>query len=129
MVKVFVYRDASLGLGRARMTLAHELGHAIMHDGVKMARRSLVTRFMVDRTLQSAEHQAKVFAAALLIHAKIAENFNSDEELSVEFEVSIEAARVYFDQRRASLSGAKWVPTARVRERVCGVSFSIADVT
>jgi hypothetical protein len=28
-----VERDAALGVGRPRMTLAHELGHAVMHSG------------------------------------------------------------------------------------------------
>jgi hypothetical protein len=104
-VKESVFRDASLGLGRARMTLAHELGHAIMHEGVKMARRTLGNgTYASIAPYESAEHQAKVFAAALLIHPKIAENFHSDEELSVEFGVSFEAARVHLGQRRVSLA-------------------------
>jgi hypothetical protein len=101
-VKDSVYQQAWLGLGRARMTLAHELGHAIMHQGVRMARRSQGNlRYASIATYQSAEHHARVFAAALLIHPEIAEKLDSDEEISVEFGVSIEAANIYLKERRA----------------------------
>jgi hypothetical protein len=100
-VKASVYHQARLGLGRARMTLAHELGHAIMHQGVRMARRSQGNlRYSSIATYQSAEHHARVFAAALLIHPEIAEKLDSDEEISVEFGVSIEAANIYLQDRR-----------------------------
>jgi IrrE N-terminal-like domain len=100
-VKESVYQQAWLGLGRARMTLAHELGHAIMHQGVRMARRSQGNfRYASIATYQSAEHHARVFAAALLIHLEIAEKLDSDEDISVEFGVSIEAANIYLQDRR-----------------------------
>jgi IrrE N-terminal-like domain len=100
-VKNSVHQQARLGLGRARMTLAHELGHAIMHQGIRMARRSQGNlRYASIATYESAEHHARVFAAALLIHPKIAEELDSDEEISVEFGVSIEAASIYLQERR-----------------------------
>ena len=100
-VRDSVYQQARLGLGRDRMTLAHELGHAIMHQGVRMARRSRGNlRFASIATYEFAEHHARVFAAALLIHPKIAEQLDSDEEISVEFGVSIEAASIYLQERR-----------------------------
>lgn len=37
-VKQSVRDAAFMGDGRARNTLAHELGHAVMHDGVEMPR-------------------------------------------------------------------------------------------
>jgi hypothetical protein len=102
-VKDSVYQQARLGLGRARMTLAHELGHAIMHQGVRMARRSQGNlRYASIATYESAEHHARVFAAAFLIHSGIARELDSDEEISVEFGVSIEAARIYLQERRTN---------------------------
>jgi Zn-dependent peptidase ImmA (M78 family) len=102
VLKESVYREAWLGLGRARMTLAHELGHAIMHQGVRMARRSVGNlRYASIAIYESAEHQARVFGAALLIPPEFADKFHSDEEISVEFGVSIDAAKIYLDQRQA----------------------------
>jgi Zn-dependent peptidase ImmA (M78 family) len=101
-VKDSVHQQARLGLGRARMTVAHELGHAIMHQGIRMARRTLGNlRYASIATYESAEHHARVFAAALLIHPKFAEELDSDEEISVQFGVSIEAARIYLQERRS----------------------------
>jgi hypothetical protein len=72
-VKQTVYDATLVGDGRARQTFAHELGHAVLHDGVKMARRSLgnVTPKWIE-PFESAEHQAKVFAAAFLINDAVA---------------------------------------------------------
>jgi hypothetical protein len=50
------------------------------------------------RPFESAEHQAKIFAAAFLINDEIAERLNSAEEISVEFGISLESARIYFRQ-------------------------------
>ena len=68
---------ASCGDGRARMTLAHELGHAIMHaeQGAvdhRAAGAIGATTLSKINASESAEHQAKVFASALLIHDKYA---------------------------------------------------------
>jgi Zn-dependent peptidase ImmA (M78 family) len=45
---------------------------------------------------ESAEHQAKVFAAAFLIHEEDAGAMHSAEEISVEFGVSKQAADIFF---------------------------------
>jgi hypothetical protein len=102
-VRDSVYQQAWLGLGRARMTLAHEIGHAILHQGIRMARRALGNlRYASIATYESAEHHARVFAAAFLIHPEIAAQLDSEEEISVEFGVSIEAARIYLQERRTN---------------------------
>src|SRR5690348_7693498 len=64
-VKRSVYHAAYLGDGRARNTIAHELGHAVLHDGPQMSRRAEgnATPGWL-RPFESAEHQAKVFAPA-----------------------------------------------------------------
>ena len=69
-IKRSVHQKARWGDGRARMTLAHELGHGVMHDGATMFRKSdAVGPTELSRTSpwESAEHQAKVFASAFLI--------------------------------------------------------------
>lgn len=96
-VKRSVYQKAKLGDGRARMTLAHELAHGVMHPGAPKFRGTGETGTTTLSRLHatvSAEHQAKVFAAAFLIHDKTAAQIGIAEEVSVFFLVSLEAARI-----------------------------------
>jgi hypothetical protein len=98
-VKQSVYDAALMGDGRARNTLAHELGHAVMHDGPPMARRvegSLRPGWI--KPFESAEHQAKVFAAAFLINDTIGSTFFNAEDISVEFGISLESATIYLKE-------------------------------
>jgi len=100
-----VERDAELGVGRPRMTLAHELGHAVMHSGEPDFRHAGAqgkTALSDETPYISAEHQAKVFASAFLIHDEDVAGM-AVEEISVEFGVSLEAAQICFDrlQRKA----------------------------
>ena len=100
-VKRSVDTEASMGLGRARNTLAHELGHAVMHSGLPKSRRAeTVARVDWIKSFASAEHQVKVFAAALLIDESMAAKLESVEEISVTFGVSLQSARIFFDERR-----------------------------
>lgn len=59
-----VYRDAWLGDGRARFTVAHELGHLIMHTRIPMARATPKRKVAPFRL---SEAQANQFAAELLM--------------------------------------------------------------
>jgi Zn-dependent peptidase ImmA (M78 family) len=100
-VKRSVHQKAVWGDGRARMTLAHELAHGAMHNGAIMFRNSdAVGTTELSRTnpSESAEHQAKVFAAAFLIDDSIAAFLSSPEEISTEFLVSLEAAEICFER-------------------------------
>lgn len=101
-VKQSVRDAAFMGDGRARNTLAHELGHAVMHDGVEMPRRALgnVTPKWL-QPFESAEHQVRVFAPAFLINDSIAETLSSAEDISIEFGISCESARIYFEELNA----------------------------
>jgi hypothetical protein len=99
-----IRHDAHLGHGYARFTIAHELGHGTLHlkqllQGVSMPRRRLgnikpdwIPKF------QSAERQAMVFAAAFLINDKTARKLTSADDIAVQFGLSLEAARIYFEQ-------------------------------
>lgn len=98
-----VRHDAELGVGRARMTLAHELAHAVLHHSVPLFRlvgASGATELAKVTAYESAEHQAKVFAAAFLIHDEDAAQMKDAAEISVEFGVSLQAAEVCFERFR-----------------------------
>jgi Zn-dependent peptidase ImmA (M78 family) len=98
-------RDAAfMGDGRARNTLAHELGHAVMHNGVEMPRRALgniTARWLKSKPFESAEHQVRVFAPAFLVNDLIAETLRSADDISIEFGISSESAKIYFEELTA----------------------------
>jgi Zn-dependent peptidase ImmA (M78 family) len=99
LVKQSIHEKAIFGDGRSRMIWAHELGHAVMHDGAPKARRTfgnISPKYL--KAFASAEHQAKVFAAALLIEESIAANCNTPEELAIECMVSMQAATIEFQR-------------------------------
>jgi len=92
---------AEMGVGRDRMTLAHELAHAVLHHSVPLFRlvgAMGATDFVQNGAHTSAEHQAKVFAAAFLIHDEDAAKMSSAQEISEQFGVSLQAAEVCFDR-------------------------------
>jgi IrrE N-terminal-like domain len=100
-VKQSVRDQALVGDGRARQTLAHELGHAVMHDGRPMSRRSGASGNGSPKWLkafESAEHQAKVFAPAFLINDTVSGRATSPEDISVEAGISLESANIYFEE-------------------------------
>jgi hypothetical protein len=97
-------RDALLGHGYPRFTYAHELGHATLHpryllQGASMPRRREGnTKFHWIPAFQSAEHQAMVFAAAFLINDETARNLSTADDVAIRYGLSLEAARIYFEQ-------------------------------
>jgi hypothetical protein len=115
-VKQSVRDKALVGDGRARQTLAHELGHAVMPDGVSMSRRAGAAGNVIPKWLKpfrSAEHQAKVFAAAFLINDVIASSLTSAEDISVEFGISLESANIYFEELTERRNREKSVANVR----------------
>lgn len=60
------YRDARIGRGRARFTIAHEVGHVVLHseESIKLA-RTQSGHYSGDKEYDP-EWQADVFAAELL---------------------------------------------------------------
>ena len=106
-----VDQKAGWGDGRARMTLAHELGHGVMHatEGVVDNRITGIggtTELSKTRASESAEHQAKVFASAFLIDDGRALELDSPEEISMEFLVSFEAAEICYERLQAQIERA-----------------------
>jgi hypothetical protein len=116
-VKRSVHQKALWGDGRARMTLAHELAHGVMHYGAPMFRGTgAVGTTELSRTnaAESAEHQAKVFASAFLIDDVVAAAFSSPEEISTEFVVSWDAAVICFDRLAEEAEHAQSAERVRV---------------
>src|ERR1700730_6005062 len=109
--KQSVDQKAGWGDGRARMTLAHELGHGVMHaaEGVVDNRVTGIggtTELSKARASESAEHQAKVFASAFLIDDERALELESPEDISMEFLVSFEAAEICYERLQAQIDRA-----------------------
>src|SRR5690242_18940191 len=97
-IKQSVADKARLGIGRDRLTCAHELGHGVMHEGPPLFR--LVTGNKTPAWIEpyrSAEHQAKLFSPAFLINDDLAKALTTAEELSVEFGISLECATIYLE--------------------------------
>lgn len=109
-----VWRLIEKGDGRARFTLAHELGHAALHkdevfnggvvyrDGTSMASERLRPGMKI---YESPEWQANTFASAFLMPTRAVEHWLSLKrmereesislaEFSAKFDVSYEAARI-----------------------------------
>jgi hypothetical protein len=108
-VRKSVHERAKFGVGRDRFTLAHELAHAVIHDGAPKARSLVraVPKFI--KPYESSEHQADVFASAFLIDDKIAAQLPTAKDIEVEFAVSAKAAEICFErlhqrERKAALS-------------------------
>jgi hypothetical protein len=96
-----VHESALFGIGRSRMTLAHELAHGVMHYGAPKFRvvgASGSTSFSQTNAYESAEHQAKVFASSFLIHDEQAVEFDNAEAISEEFGVSLQAAQITLER-------------------------------
>ncbi|WP_431202981.1 ImmA/IrrE family metallo-endopeptidase [Bradyrhizobium betae] len=110
---------SSFGDGRSRMTLAHELGHAVMHatDGFvdhRAAGASGTTTLSKLNASESAEHQAKVFASAFLINDLQATELESPLDIATEFLVSLSAAEICFERLQAKQEHA--AAAARILE-------------
>ncbi|WP_139484017.1 hypothetical protein [Bradyrhizobium ivorense] len=83
------------------------LGAAMPRRSAGNATSSWIPKF------KSAEHQAMVFGAAFFINDKLARILSSPEEVSVQAGISLQAARIYFEQVQEELAR----PAAAVRVR------------
>ncbi|WP_421416490.1 ImmA/IrrE family metallo-endopeptidase [Serratia plymuthica] len=86
-----IYEGAVEGLGRDRMTVAHEIGHLLMHKNIAFARAEPGVQI---RAFESSEWQAKCFSGELLVpmhHSRVLESM-SVEEIAKECGVSCQAA-------------------------------------
>ena len=94
-VRESVYNGMIKGEPRSRFTIAHEIGHALMHSTDRTLQRASVP--VAARKLNrsySAEWQADCFASSFLMPEHIARTFDNPQELSQNCQVSLAAAQI-----------------------------------
>lgn len=96
LVREDVYEDALMDQGRARFTLAHELGHLILHP-VTILQRKATPPGMRLKTFHNPEWQADAFASAILMPRHIVQDMPIEEIVQL-FKVSRSAATVRKDK-------------------------------
>jgi len=97
-VRGSVYQMALREDGRSRMTFAHELGHLVMHPGAAKLRSESAIASAQIRHFESAEWQARKFAALFLVPDHIALQFDSANQLATGCHVSAQAAQIRFNE-------------------------------
>ena len=85
-----IYDGMSNGQGRDRFTLAHELGHLLLHQQRGLARRLRPVREV--KIYENPEWQANSFAGALLIPLTAVQRYGCEEAVADACGVSIPAA-------------------------------------
>lgn len=86
-----IYDRAIAGFGRDRMTIAHELGHYLLHN----KQVCVLTRVYdgeIVKTFEDPEWQANAFAGEFLCPAEFTKDLTVDE-IACKFGVSIDAAK------------------------------------
>jgi len=97
-VRASVYSLARKYDGRSRMTLAHELGHLVMHVSDGPRPRATAKLRSELRPFESAEWQANKFASLFLMPEHIVRQFASVGELVANCKVSNQAASIRFNE-------------------------------
>jgi len=98
-VRESLYQDVLKWSGRARFTLAHELGHLVMHPEAPLPRMVATNRpAPIDEYNRAGEWQANKFATFFLMPEHIVRQFASPEEMAEHCKVSLEAARHRFKE-------------------------------
>ncbi len=100
VIREDVYLGAFKGCGRDRFTLAHEVGHLLLHGGIRLARTSGDSP-TVHKPFEDSEWQADAFAGELLMPIETAQScFPSATRLADKCGVSEPAAQVRFSVLR-----------------------------
>lgn len=87
-----VYEGFLADQPRDRFTVAHEVGHLLLHNGVGLARSMRKPSEL--KAYENSEWQANTFAGALLIPTATAQCLRNELELADACNVSVDAARV-----------------------------------
>jgi hypothetical protein len=88
LVRPEIYDRAVMGMGRDRMTIAHELGHLLLHSELRLMRRMSAAPI---EAFRDPEWQAKCFAGELLISRRLYPNNKDPEEAADLFGVSVDS--------------------------------------
>ncbi|MCS3411093.1 MULTISPECIES: ImmA/IrrE family metallo-endopeptidase [Serratia] len=93
-----VYDGLCEGEHHSRFTVAHELGHLIMHrNQMAYARSSTAGKHKI---YEDSEWQADVFASHFLIDSRLVEPGSTAEKISHDFGVSLSAATTWLRKNR-----------------------------
>lgn len=100
VVRQSVYRAALEGGGRARMTLAHELGHLLMHAHDRRLHRMAGGNrpAPTSKKYETAEWQASKFGSLFLMPEHIVADCRTVGEIVQRCQVTPAAARIRFEQ-------------------------------
>ncbi|EOD5329024.1 ImmA/IrrE family metallo-endopeptidase [Vibrio parahaemolyticus] len=94
-----VYHGALAGKPRDKFTLAHELGHILMHQNTNPEfARSQTASF--HHFTEDAEWQANTFASELLVDSRNLDGVSSPRDIEVKFGISFEAANIVYNRYR-----------------------------
>lgn len=97
LISEATYDAAVDGDGRARFTIAHEIGHFFLHKGQMSFARSTNGNHKI---FEDAEWQADTFASHFLIDDDYLSDNDTPEYISNLFGTSWQAAKVYVDKYR-----------------------------
>lgn len=93
-----VYEGARRGVGRDRFTIAHELGHYLLHNEPGLARTMKPKGSLP--AFRCSEWQANSFAGALLIPTDVAQALRDPHAIAETCGVSVDAAKVQLNVLR-----------------------------
>lgn len=99
LVRESVYHAAYHGNERHRFTLAHELGHLVLHANVSPA-YAFSEKPSDHHYTEDCEWQANEFAGEFLVDSRQLSGVNSPEEISKIFGVSLEVAEIVYRKYR-----------------------------
>jgi Zn-dependent peptidase ImmA (M78 family) len=88
MIRPEIYDRAVAGHGRDRMTLAHEVGHLLLHTEVQLARRIGAGPI---EAFRDPEWQAKAFAGELMVPRSLYPKGKHPSEVAALLGVSVDA--------------------------------------
>lgn len=91
LIRESVYNNACNGVPRDRFTIAHEIGHLLLHRGI--IQTFACSQFISDHSYEEdAEWQADMFASELLIDCNQLDNIKTIKDIADKFVVSFECA-------------------------------------
>jgi len=101
IVRESVYHNAINGIPRDCFTLAHELGHLLLHTDTNPTYARSQTPSNHHFT-EDAEWQANTFASELLVDCRLTSGMKNPREIAEVFGVSMEAAGYVYERYKKS---------------------------
>lgn len=108
-----VYEGAVDGVGKDRMTIAHEIGHLLLHQAVSFAKQYENDPI---KTYENSEWQADVFAGELLAPIRLIGG-KGLLEIAEDFGVSPSAANAQLNALKKACAATKKLPLLKLQRR------------